>query len=170
MAGTSSSTPATSMRSSRRICSDKRLRNLQNSTPRSLCPFSGPLTFTVQCIALRVIQRQLLPRLRDPEFTKVFLVTLPEATPVHEAQALLADLRRAGIEPAGWIVNQSFAGDGLRDPILLERGVREFPFIAEVRDKLAGRLALIPWTAQAPVGPERLLVLAQSRLVATQSI
>ena len=41
--------------------------------------------------------RQLLPRLRDPAFTRVLLVTLPEATPVHEAQALQADLARAGI-------------------------------------------------------------------------
>ena len=114
--------------------------------------------------------RNLLPRLRDPQFTRVLLVTLPEATPVHEAARLQDDLLRAGIKPFAWIVNQSFAGDGLRDPILLERGVREFPFIAEVRDKLAGRIALIPWTAEAPVGPERLLALAQSRLVAAESI
>ena len=62
--------------------------------------------------------RQLLPRLRDPEFTQVFLVTLPEATPVHEALALQNDLRRAGIEPAGWIVNQSLAPLKVSDPIL----------------------------------------------------
>ena len=37
--------------------------------------------------------RQLLPRLRDPAFTRVLLVTLPEATPVHEATALQDDLR-----------------------------------------------------------------------------
>ena len=28
--------------------------------------------------------KQLLPRLRDPDFTRVLLVTLPEATPVHD--------------------------------------------------------------------------------------
>jgi arsenite-transporting ATPase len=28
---------------------------------------------------------KLLPRLRDPDFTRVLIVTLPEATPVHEA-------------------------------------------------------------------------------------
>ena len=32
--------------------------------------------------------RQLLPRLRDPDFTKVVLVVLPEATPVNEAEQL----------------------------------------------------------------------------------
>jgi arsenite/tail-anchored protein-transporting ATPase len=31
--------------------------------------------------------RQLLPRPRDPAFTHVLRVTLPEATPVHEAHS-----------------------------------------------------------------------------------
>ncbi len=31
--------------------------------------------------------RRLLPQLRDPDFTKILIVTLPEATPVHEALA-----------------------------------------------------------------------------------
>ncbi len=50
---------------------------------------------------------KLLPRLRDPDFTRVLLVTLAESTPVHEAAALQNDLRRAEIEPHVWIVNQS---------------------------------------------------------------
>jgi len=29
--------------------------------------------------------RRLLPQLRDPNFTRIIIVTLPEATPVHEA-------------------------------------------------------------------------------------
>ena len=49
----------------------------------------------------------LLPRLRDPEFTRVLVVTLPEATPVHEAAKLQQDLRRAEIEPFAWVINQS---------------------------------------------------------------
>jgi arsenite-transporting ATPase len=88
--------------------------------------------------------RQLLPRLRDPQFTRVFLVTLPEATPVHEALALQADLRRAGIEPAGWIVNQSLAPLAVTDPILMQRRSREFRYIDEVvREGLP--TFLIPW-------------------------
>ena len=35
--------------------------------------------------------RELLPRLRDPQATRVILVTLPEATPVHEAARLQDD-------------------------------------------------------------------------------
>lgn len=105
--------------------------------------------------------RELLPRLRDPHFTKVLLVTLPEATPVHEAAALQTDLRRAGIEPYAWIVNQSFAGDDIRDPALRERGAREARYLTEVRDQLATRVAWVPWYPDAPVGPDRLLELAR---------
>lgn len=100
--------------------------------------------------------RKLLPRLRDPGFTRVILVTLPEATPVHEAARLQEDLLRAGISPFAWVVNQSFAGDGFRDPVLVERGALETPYIAEVRNRLARRMALIPWKPAEPIGPERL--------------
>lgn len=60
----------------------------------------------------------LLPRLRDLEFTRILLVALAEATPVHEAAALQEDLRRASIEPYAWIVNQSLLPLEVRDPLL----------------------------------------------------
>lgn len=88
--------------------------------------------------------RQLLPRLRDPAYTKVFLVTLPERTPVHEALALQEDLRRAGIEPAGWIINQSLAPLQVTDPILDQRRAREFRYIGEVICEGLPTF-LIPW-------------------------
>ena len=49
--------------------------------------------------------RELLPRLREPDFTRVLIVTLPEATPVHEAASLQRDLLRAGITPFAWVIN-----------------------------------------------------------------
>jgi len=104
--------------------------------------------------------RRLLPRLRDPEFTRVLLVTLPEATPVHEAARLQDDLARAGIRPFSWVVNQTFAGNGSRDPVLIERSQQEQPFIAEVRDRFARRMVVIAWEPFEPVGPERLRKLA----------
>jgi arsenite-transporting ATPase len=107
--------------------------------------------------------RRLLPRLRDAAFTRVLLVTLPEATPVHEAARLQDDLLRAGIKPFAWVINQSFSHDRFRDPVLVERGSREAPFIAEVRDKLTDRFALVAWKPEAPVGPERLRELASER-------
>lgn len=101
--------------------------------------------------------RQLLPRLRDPEFTKVLLTTVPEATPVHEAAQLQDDLRRAGIEPFAWVVNQSFADASITDPVLRERGAREQPYVTEIREQLAHRVAWVPWYPEPPVGRTQLL-------------
>jgi len=99
---------------------------------------------------------ELLPRLRNPDYTHIFLVALPEATPVHEASALQDDLRRAGIEPAAWVLNQSFARLKLRDPLLRERARREIAYLREVQTLSRGRAALIDWQIAEPVGPEGL--------------
>ena len=100
--------------------------------------------------------RELLPRLRDPEFTRVLVVTLPEATPVHEAAALQEDLRRAGIEPFAWVINQSFAHIGSTDPLLVHRGANELRYLREVTKALASRTALLRWSEREPVGPAAL--------------
>ncbi|MCL4370966.1 MAG: arsenical pump-driving ATPase [Chloroflexi bacterium] len=107
--------------------------------------------------------RRLLPRLRDPEFTRVLLVTLPEATPVHEAARLQEDLTRAGIGTFGWVVNRSLAAAGATDPVLHQRGNREIPFVEEVRRRYASRFALLPWEPEPPTGTQRLLALARER-------
>jgi arsenite-transporting ATPase len=91
--------------------------------------------------------RRLLPRLRDPSFTKILLVTLAEATPVHEAAQLARDLARADIRPFGWVVNQSLTPLILTDPVLVRRRTAEARFLDEVR-RLAARLAVVPWSAQ----------------------
>ena len=100
--------------------------------------------------------RELLPRLRDANYTRVLVVTLPEATPVHEAAMLQADLRRAKIEPFAWVINQSFAGCGSHDPLLMARGRGEVQYIREVVEQLSKRTALVPWATEEPTGPERL--------------
>lgn len=97
-----------------------------------------------------------LMRLRDPEHTRILIVTLPENTPVHEAERLQADLRRAGIEPFGWVVNQSLAATHVTDPVLAQRAAAEVPLIERVRAVLAARTAVVPLLAESPVGPERL--------------
>lgn len=99
---------------------------------------------------------QLLPRLRDPNFTRILIVTLPEATPVHEAASLQTDLRRAKIEPFAWVINQSFAGANTRDPLLVMRGKGEVPFINEVVRDFSKRTAIVPWVPEEPVGPVKL--------------
>ena len=96
--------------------------------------------------------RQLLPRLRDKDYTHVLIVTLPEATPVHEAERLQGDLIRAGITPRAWVINQSLLASGTHDPLLEQRGGYEVPFIRRVADDLSQRCALIPWLAETPTG------------------
>ena len=96
--------------------------------------------------------RELLPHLGDPDFTRVLIVTLAEATPVHEAERLQADLRRAQIEPYAWVIDQSLLASGTRDPALAERGRYELPFIERVMKQDAKRTVLLPWQATPPVG------------------
>jgi len=91
-----------------------------------------------------------------PPRTRILIVTLPEATPVHEAERLQADLGRAGIRPYAWIINQSLAASGTQDALLRRRGDFEQPYIRRVRETLSPRAALLPWFAQPPVGDEGL--------------
>ena len=96
--------------------------------------------------------RELLPRLRDPELTRVLIVTLPEATPVHEAAQLQRDLVRAEIQPFAWVINQSLTPLRVTDPVLCARRQQELAYIREVTGGLAERVALIPWQAEPLVG------------------
>lgn len=91
----------------------------------------------------------LLPRLRDRDFTRILICVLAEATPVHEAADLQKDLRRAGIEPYAWVINQSLAPLLLTDPILTARRAQELRYIREVVEQLATRCALVPWQTQS---------------------
>ncbi len=105
---------------------------------------------------------KLLPRLRDQHLTRVLLVTLPEATPVHEAAKLQEDLERAGIVPFAWVINQSLTPLHVTDPILRARRAQEVPFLREVHERHARRIALIPWQSQPPVGIELLRELSRA--------
>jgi len=104
--------------------------------------------------------QNLLPRLRDPDYTRVLIVTLPEATPVHEAAKLQDDLKRAGITPFAWVVNQSLTPLAVTDPVLAARRAHEARYLREVVDKHASRVAIIPWQALPPVGAALLRALA----------
>jgi len=107
--------------------------------------------------------RQLLPRLRDPGFTKILIVTLPEATPVHEASMLESDLLRAGIRPFAWVINQSLAPLSVEDPVLSARKEREFRYIEEVQRSRSTRVALVPWTEDSSSFKEWLAGLLESQ-------
>ena len=77
--------------------------------------------------------------------------------PVHEAERLHADLRRAGIEPYAWVVNRSLARSGTRDPLLLARAVGEVRYIREVA-ALAARFTVRPWAPAGATVPRHRIV------------
>jgi arsenite-transporting ATPase len=97
--------------------------------------------------------RALLPRLRDPAYCRVLVVTLPETTPVAEAERLQADLRRAGIEPFGWVINASLSASGTRHPVLARRAALESGEIARVKLELANGCWILAWAAEDPGAP-----------------
>jgi arsenite-transporting ATPase len=101
-------------------------------------------------------------QLQDPRQTKVLLVTLAENTPVLEAASLQADLRRAGIEPWAWIINNSVAATAVSSLLLRQRAHNELREIEAVVTKHAKRYAVVPLLADEPVGIDRLLQLSRN--------
>ena len=99
--------------------------------------------------------RALLGRLRDPDFARMLVVCLAESTPVLEAERLQSDLRRAGIEPFGWIVNAALSATGTEHPVLRARSRAEGVHIERVHAQARGTW-LVGWRAEAPVGPAAL--------------
>ena len=85
-----------------------------------------------------------LMRLQARAETRILIVALAEATPVQEAADLQDDLRRAGIEPYGWIVNATMSGSGTRDPVLLRRAELEGRHLRRIRE-LSERVWRVPW-------------------------
>ena len=98
-------------------------------------------------------------RLQDPEQTRILIVTLPETTPVLEAEHLQNDLQRAGINPWGWIVNSSLAAAETEHPLLRHRAKSEIAQISKVHDELAERFAVVPMQAEDPIGAAKLRAL-----------
>ena len=97
-----------------------------------------------------------LMRLQDPDYTKIILVTLPEATPVSQAAALKEDLQRARIGTFAWVVNKSLLASNTRDPLLQTRLNSERRQMERVQALAQGRFYLIPWAATPPVGAKAL--------------
>ena len=102
-------------------------------------------------------------QLQDPKQTKVLLVTLAETTPVLEAANLQADLRRAGIEPWAWVVNNSVAATTVSSSLLQQRAHNELGEIDTVATRHAQRYAVVPLQQHEPIGVDRLLLLAQGQ-------
>jgi arsenite-transporting ATPase len=107
-------------------------------------------------------------RLQDQSRTKILLVTLAEPTPVLEAAALQEDLRRAGIEPWAWIVNNSLAAARPQSPLLRRRARHELAEIEAVARRHAARYAVVPLLSEEPVGVAPLQSLAAAPALAIE--
>lgn len=89
--------------------------------------------------------KNLLPRLRNEKETDVVIVTLPETTPVFEAQRLQQDLGRAGIKNKWWLVNSSLLLTPTISPFLKAKAQSEIQWIEKVNEISNGNFAVIEW-------------------------
>ncbi|MDM5205398.1 arsenical pump-driving ATPase [Cytobacillus kochii] len=96
--------------------------------------------------------KNLLPRLRNAKETDVVLVTLPEATPVFEAARLQKDLKRAGIHPQTWVINQSLYKTEASEEVLRAKANSEKKWIKEVSQHMASQTILLPWLEEDAIG------------------
>ncbi len=95
-------------------------------------------------------------QMQNPALTRVLLVTLAETTPVLEAANLQQELRRAGIEPWAWIINNSVAAASTTSTLLRQRAQNELKEIDAVAHHHAKRYAVVPFLKDEPTGLERL--------------
>lgn len=104
-----------------------------------------------------------LMRLQDAKQTKILVTTLAETTPVLEAAKLQEDLKRAGIAPWAWIINNSVAAASTQSPLLRQRAANELREINSVATLHAQRYAVVPLAHEEPIGVERLSALIGKR-------
>lgn len=88
---------------------------------------------------------ELLPLIKDKKHTKILLVTLPEATPTHEAKDLQEDLKRAEIEPYAWVINRSFALTNSSNNLLCQKALNEIKYIEEIKNDLSSKTLISSW-------------------------
>jgi len=92
--------------------------------------------------------------LQDGQLSKVILISLPETTPMREAAALQEDLKRAGITPYAWVVNQSLAmRENISDPLLQSRARAEVDVIRTIEASLTKRIYGIPYLPEEALLP-----------------
>jgi len=88
---------------------------------------------------------RLLPRLRNANETEVVVVTLPEATPVFEAERLQKDLQRAGINNKWWVINACLSLTKTQNPFLQTKASGEIIWIDKVKQLSNGNTVLTEW-------------------------
>jgi len=95
--------------------------------------------------------------LQDETLSKIILVTLPETTPMREAGSLQDDLKRAGIKPYAWLINQSLSMlSGISDPLLKSRANAEIEVIDTIKEIYSEKTFGIPFVAEKKLLPHLL--------------
>lgn len=95
--------------------------------------------------------------LQDQTLSKIILVTLPETTPMREAGSLQDDLKRAGIKPYAWLINQSISMlTGISDPLLKSRANAEIEVIDTIKEIYSEKTFGIPFVAEKKLLPHLL--------------
>jgi len=103
--------------------------------------------------------------LQDQELSKIILVSLPETTPMREAASLQDDLKRAGIRPYAWLINQCLSMlTGISDPVLKSRSNAEIDVINRIKSNYSVKTFGIPFIAEKKLLP----VLLEEHLSTTQ--
>ena len=90
-------------------------------------------------------EKELLPRLKNPNDTEVIIVTLAETTPFYEAQRLSDDLKRAGLTVKWWVINASYSKVDTKSEFLKAKAANELQWIRKVSKISEGKYAVIPW-------------------------
>ena len=92
--------------------------------------------------------------LQDGNFAKILLIALPETTPMREAEALQKDLKRAGIVPYGWVINQCLSAvKNIKDPLLMKRASNEGSIIKNIKENLTSRTYILPYITEEKLLP-----------------
>ena len=92
--------------------------------------------------------------LQDQTLSKIILVSLPETTPMREAGDLQNDLKRAGIRPYAWLINQSLSMlSGISDQLLKSRARAEIQVIDTIKKTYSERTFGIPFIAEKKLLP-----------------
>ena len=95
--------------------------------------------------------------LQDQTLSKIVLVTLLETTPMREAGSLQDDLKRAGIKPYAWLINQSLSMlSGISDPLLKSRANAEIEVIDTIKEIYSEKTFGIPFVAEKKLLPHLL--------------
>ncbi|MEB2787043.1 arsenical pump-driving ATPase [Algoriphagus persicinus] len=105
--------------------------------------------------------------LQNQTLSKIILVSLPETTPMREAGALQDDLKRAGIKPYAWLINQSLSMlTRISDPLLKSRATAETKVIDTIKSTYSERTFGIPFIAEKKLLPALLdSQLKQSKII-----